>query len=193
MTALVVQADIGDYHASSVSLPSDEAWLGLVNIAVFRSRWSSGDTLASDASGPLVQLARGTLVHDSSIHSVWVGKWSTAFMLGINVFIQPRGDEGWRAMCSDAGGAVLSRNCIRHSAHGLSIIEKQSRSNCVTMTPLYKWSCFNFNCHSYQSGWTCVFMCRTHCLEQTACIYSYRQWHKVFQTQLKNSSLYRCF
>jgi len=42
-------------------------------------------------------------------------------------------------MCRAASGAFSFRSCICHSARGLSIV-KRYRSNCVTMTPLYKLS-----------------------------------------------------
>ena len=51
---------------------------------------------------------------------------------------------GWRVMCRAASGTISFKNCIRHSARGLSIV-KRSCSNCVTMTPLYKSLWFNFN------------------------------------------------
>ena len=51
---------------------------------------------------------------------------------------------GWRVMCRTASGAISFRNCVRHSARGLWIV-KRSRSNYVTMTPLYISSWFNFN------------------------------------------------
>ena len=55
---------------------------------------------------------------------------------------------GRRVMCRAASGSVLFRNCIHYSARGLSIV-KQSRSNCVTMTPLYKSSWFIFSTTSH--------------------------------------------
>jgi len=49
------------------------------------SRWSSGNTLASDANyGPgSISPGRGTLEDDSSFHPFGVGKLSTSFMLGV--------------------------------------------------------------------------------------------------------------
>ena len=58
---------------------------------------------------------------------------------------------GWRVIRRAAGGTVSLRNCIRHSARGLSIVMR-SRSNCVMMTPLYKSSWFNFNFYIVISG-----------------------------------------
>jgi len=49
---------------------------------------------------------------------------------------------GWRVICRAASGAFSFRNCTRHSARGLSIV-KRSRSDGVTMTPLYKLSWLN--------------------------------------------------
>jgi len=47
------------------------------------SRWSSGNTLATDANGPGSTPGRGTLEDDASFHTFGVGKLSTSFMLGV--------------------------------------------------------------------------------------------------------------
>jgi len=47
------------------------------------SRWSSGNTLASDANSPGSTPGRGTLEDDLSFVPFGVGKLSTGFMLGV--------------------------------------------------------------------------------------------------------------
>jgi len=62
----------------SVMLSGSVAFLELAE-----SRWSCGNTLASDANGPDSIPGRGTLEDDSSFHPFGVGKLSTSFMLGV--------------------------------------------------------------------------------------------------------------
>jgi len=82
-------------------------------------RWSSGNTLASDVNGPGSTPGRGTLEDDSFFHPFGVGKLSTSFMLGVKSLCTAL---GWQIMCRAASGAITSINCIRHSAHGLSLM-----------------------------------------------------------------------
>jgi len=78
---------------------------------LLESRWSSGNTLASDTNGPGSTPGCGTLEDDSSFQPFGVGKLSTSFMLGVKSLCTAM---EWRIMCRAASGAITSMNGIRH-------------------------------------------------------------------------------